>query len=171
MIVISLPHTARHYPVTVHTSATLQSSGLYEIDAQPLFFCEMVHSSVYLIDRMSLSTTLAAGEYVAALRTADVPRVSLEYRQAAGQLATRQPITFPDYEPRQMASWMQSQRGNDALYCSFYGVMSQTDATIGIPKIEITLSADVYAVDAGWFARHYIDQLERTTGDSIRGAI
>lgn len=170
MITLNLPHTARYIPCSISTIARLGDDGRYTLDATPIVVSKLEHSSVYLVDRLTLTTSLSEDDFTASYPQDRAPALTLGYLQ--GQYsATFQPISLPDYSPRGVVQWIKSAQHDDFLTATIFGSLLQHAGTISAETVTVNISFDIYAVDNSWFQFHFESPLLTTTGQNLRGAI
>jgi hypothetical protein len=105
---------------------------------------ELNERYLYLMERVSISATIAEGDYLRSI--AVVPNFRFSFRNTpSGQGVYPRPLPAVNYKDNlEFSFWFKTQKKNDALLVSLGGILDQIPATVGISEIKLQLSLVIY---------------------------
>jgi len=161
MITISLPKSTRFLQPVIRFSATFNAPTLgkynFGIPANTgaVLIDTLGLSSIYLIDNINVGGTIDEGEYLFSVANNPFPLLRLRTR-IDNQAVYAYPLPILNYIDNQPTlAWIASTKGGDGLLADFTGVLDQTPALVGVPKISIAVSFNVYQITDSAFVKSF----------------
>lgn len=124
------------------------------------------NNTVYLIERLSLGGNIGEETYLDSINT--LPTLTLG-RERSDMIVYQRPLVFSQFiDNREVAAFVHSDKSDDWLVGSVYGVLNQVPATVGKTPINLYVSLSIYAMDNKAFNAAFRDRLAYTTGQAMR---
>jgi hypothetical protein len=148
MIVYRLPPRSvyKKCPLSFRATFNNPTIGKYDFSAAPAVVAfETSENTVFLIERISTSATIAEGTF---LQNVEQPLALTFKLRSTGEVLFSQPLPMLLYYTNaEFSGWLQRELKNDAILCSLTGILGQNADLVGIPQIDFLVALDVYRVD------------------------
>ena len=165
MIVFRIPPRSVYQKTPLHFRATFNNPtlGKYNFSAAaPVVAFETTENTVFLIERISTSATIAEGTF---LQNVETPlELSFRLRSTNEILFTKPLPMLLYYTNAEFSGWTQRELKNDAIICKLTGILGQNADLVGIPQIDFLVALDVYRIDLTEFQKSFRGAVESGAG-------
>ena len=174
MVIYQIPHTAKLLTPTARAVAVFNAitPGKYEWNVKGLLIQNTQPNTVYLIDRLTWSASIAGEYWQQSINpTLGTPKISLRQKNG-GNLIYSGPYSLAIYgNETEYNAWFRSDKNDDGITVDISGLINQIAETVGISDIAINISLSIYAIDSTEFSRAAREPLSHNSGQQIRGGI
>lgn len=148
MIVYRIPPRSVYLKTRLSFRSTFNVPMLGKYDfsaAVPVVAFETTENTVFVIERISTSATIAEGTF---LQNVETP-LALTFRlQSTGEILFSKPLPMIlYYQNSEFSGWTQRELKNDSIVCNLTGILGQNADLVGIPTIDFLVALDVYRID------------------------
>ena len=151
MIIRKVPKSALYREVAARFDFVYQIAGMYagqyictDNDIEVMKFSE---NTGYLIDNVSICSSLPENQFVESINTAAFPTVRFRHL-LRNELISAQSIAISQhYRNKQVTTHVIANRSNDGMTVEINGRFYQIPATIGLDHIYVTVSISTYQID------------------------
>lgn len=164
-----IPHTARYIQTTNIVNATFNAPtlGVYDFGIPANTRQEVLvldPNSVYLLGRISVGGDIGEEDFLSSVNQTTPPYFRLSRRQRKENIYSRIHPIVQYIDEQEVATWVQSDKGGDAVEISVAGILNQIPATVGKLSIILHISFSIYVVEDRNYLAKYKAALEHSFG-------
>lgn len=145
------------------------ANGTFQIDYEARYvLTDITKNSVYLFERLSLTTNINENDYQDALINSKIPKLSFFKKSGEVELSKKSFPIIGYSNARDISIFVYTNNTDDYILCRLSGALDQTPELIGRQTVNFLIDVNIFQIDNTEFNKNHRQELELDYGKDIR---